>query len=124
MKCLHHLANPSLRCSSAMQSNTLGSKLVLLSLHFPRLRIIWSRSLHATADLFRSLKANQDEPDAAVAALVGKPALLAFSQPLSLQPDALHRSPHLASTALLEHDPVGSLVQWMQRGESVDFCAL
>lgn len=55
-----------------LQGNTLGSKLVLLSLHFPRLRIIWIRSLHATADLFRALKANQDEPDAAAAALVGK----------------------------------------------------
>ncbi len=55
-----------------MQSNTLGSKLVLLTLHFPRLRIIWSRSLHATADLFRALKANQDEPDPAAAALVGE----------------------------------------------------
>ncbi len=53
------------------QHNTLGAKLVLLSLHFPRLRVIWSRSLHATVDLFRALKANQDEPDAAAAAAIG-----------------------------------------------------
>ena len=66
------MAERLLTVARAVQSNTLGSKLVLLSLHFPRLRIIWSRSLHATADLFRSLKANQDEPDAAAAALVGK----------------------------------------------------
>lgn len=45
---------------------------MLLTLHFPRLRIIWSRSLHATADIFRALKSNQDEPDPAVAALLGE----------------------------------------------------
>ena len=40
--------------------------------HFPRLRIIWSRSLHATASIFAALKANQDDPDAAAAALIGE----------------------------------------------------
>ena len=50
----------------------LGSKLTLLALHFPRLRIIWSRSLHATADIFRALKANQDDPDPLIAAAVGE----------------------------------------------------
>jgi hypothetical protein len=49
------------------------SRLCLLLLHFPRLRLMWSRSLHATADLFLALKSNQDEPDAAAAALVGVP---------------------------------------------------
>ena len=52
--------------------HTLGSKLTLLALHFPRLRVIWSRSLHATADIFRALKANQDAPDPIAAQAVGK----------------------------------------------------
>ena len=52
--------------------HTLGSKLTLLALHFPRLRVIWSRSLHATADMFRALKANQDDPDPIAAQAVGK----------------------------------------------------
>ncbi|KAK9806779.1 hypothetical protein WJX72_002577 [[Myrmecia] bisecta] len=56
-----------------IQVGSLVSKLVLLTLHFPRLRIIWSRSLHATADIFRTLKANQDEPDPITAASVGVP---------------------------------------------------
>jgi DNA excision repair protein ERCC-4 len=60
------------------QGNTLGARLVLLSLHFPRLRLLWSRSLHATADLFRALKANQDEPDAVTAAAVGARAPIAI----------------------------------------------
>ena len=52
--------------------HTLGSKLTLLALHFPRLRVIWARSLHATADIFRALKANQDDPDPVEAQAVGK----------------------------------------------------
>ncbi|KAF7062704.1 hypothetical protein CFC21_069278 [Triticum aestivum] len=50
------------------------SKLSLLVLHFPRLRIVWSRSLHATADIFMSLKSNQDEPDENKAMRVGVPS--------------------------------------------------
>jgi DNA excision repair protein ERCC-4 len=54
--------------------NSVISKLSLLVLHFPRLRIIWSRSLHATAEIFASLKANQDEPDETKAIRVGVPS--------------------------------------------------
>ena len=54
---------------------SLGSRLALLALHFPRLRMIWSRSLHATADIFRALKANQDEPDPVTAAAIGADVL-------------------------------------------------
>ncbi|KZV32244.1 hypothetical protein F511_29423 [Dorcoceras hygrometricum] len=50
------------------------SKLSLLVLHFPRLRIVWSRSLHATAEIFSTLKANQDEPDEVKAIRVGVPS--------------------------------------------------
>ncbi|KAI5065253.1 hypothetical protein GOP47_0019948 [Adiantum capillus-veneris] len=49
------------------------SRLSLLVLHFPRLRVIWSRSLHATADIFLTLKSNQDEPDVDKAMRVGVP---------------------------------------------------
>ncbi|CAH9096097.1 unnamed protein product [Cuscuta epithymum] len=54
--------------------NNIISKLSLLILHFPRLRIVWSRSLHATAEIFTSLKANQDEPDEVKAIRVGVPS--------------------------------------------------
>lgn len=57
-----------------MTPNNIISKLSLLVLHFPRLRIIWSRSLHATAEIFTALKANQDEPDEAKAIRVGVPS--------------------------------------------------
>lgn len=54
-----------------IQSNAMMSRLVLLCLHHPRLRIVWSRSLHATADIFKQLKANHEEPDPISAATVG-----------------------------------------------------
>ncbi|GLI60024.1 hypothetical protein VaNZ11_002089, partial [Volvox africanus] len=66
------------------------SKLTLLTLHFPKLRLLWSRSPHATADLFAALKSNQDEPDPAAAALVGLP-LGPDGAPLPLQPGATGR---------------------------------
>lgn len=55
-------------------SNTpsdLQSKLVLLTLAFPRLRIIWSSSPYQTAEIFESLKAQEDEPDPIAAVRAG-----------------------------------------------------
>ncbi|XP_074344666.1 DNA repair endonuclease UVH1 isoform X1 [Apium graveolens] len=60
--------------SEDVAAHSIISKLSLLALHFPRLRIVWSRSLHATAEIFASLKANQDEPDEAKALRVGVPS--------------------------------------------------
>ena len=54
--------------------NSIISKLTLLGLHFHCLRIVWSRSLHASAEIFASLKANQDEPDEVKAIRVGVPS--------------------------------------------------
>lgn len=48
----------------------VSNKLVLLTLHFPKLRILWSSSPFASAELFQELKAGRMEPDVAVAATV------------------------------------------------------
>nr|XP_020498192.1 DNA repair endonuclease XPF [Labrus bergylta] len=53
-----------------ISSNDISSKLTLLTLHFPRLRILWCPSPHATADLFLELKLGRSEPDAAAAQAV------------------------------------------------------
>ncbi|KAF9456163.1 hypothetical protein BDZ94DRAFT_1327152 [Collybia nuda] len=50
---------------------TLQSKLVLLTLSFPRVRIIWSSSPYATTEIFSDLKRNNPEPDPAKAVSVG-----------------------------------------------------
>ncbi|XP_034049982.1 DNA repair endonuclease XPF [Thalassophryne amazonica] len=53
-----------------ISSNDITSKLTLLTLHFPRLRILWCPSPHATAELFLELKRGRPEPDAAAAQAV------------------------------------------------------
>lgn len=50
---------------------SVQSKLVLLTLTFPRLRILWSSSPFATADMFTDLKSDSAEPDPARAVAIG-----------------------------------------------------
>lgn len=50
---------------------TIQHKLVLLALSFPRVRIIWSSSAYATAEIFKDLKANNAEPDPTKAIAIG-----------------------------------------------------
>lgn len=68
----------------------LQSKLVLLTLAFPKLRIIWSSSPYQTAEIFESLKAQEEEPDpiAAVRAGLDKDQK-ADEQPFNLQPEEM-----------------------------------
>ncbi|KAF6017698.1 ERCC4 [Bugula neritina] len=42
--------------------NDVQSRLALLTLHFPKLRILWCQSSHSTADLFVNLKKGSTEP--------------------------------------------------------------
>lgn len=51
-----------------MQETT--SRLSLLTIHFPNLRILWCQSPHASAEIFEELKAGKEQPDAATAAAV------------------------------------------------------
>ncbi|KTW27428.1 hypothetical protein T552_02406 [Pneumocystis carinii B80] len=57
--------------SSNINVNTLQSKLVLLTIAFPNLKIIWSSSSYATCEIFLELKKNRDEPDLAKAISLG-----------------------------------------------------
>ncbi|GAA6044561.1 hypothetical protein JCM8097_006747, partial [Rhodosporidiobolus ruineniae] len=59
------------RPSSASSDVDLRSKLVLLTISFPKLRIMWSSSPYQTVEIFRDLKQNRDEPDSDKAVLVG-----------------------------------------------------
>jgi DNA excision repair protein ERCC-4 len=49
----------------------LQSKIVLLTLAFPRLRIIWSSSPYQTAEIFEGLKTQEPEPDPIAAVRAG-----------------------------------------------------
>ncbi|NXW26925.1 XPF endonuclease, partial [Phaetusa simplex] len=53
-----------------ISSNDVTSKLTLLTLHFPKLRMLWCPSPHATAELFEELKQNHPQPDAETAMAV------------------------------------------------------
>lgn len=59
--------------SSDITVTSTQSRLCLLVLAFPRLRLLWSRSLHATAEMFRSMKIAEPEPTVAAAVAVGVP---------------------------------------------------
>nr|POE79344.1 dna repair protein rad16 [Quercus suber] len=56
---------------STIASSDLQSKLVLLTLAFPQLRIIWSSSPYQTAEIFEELKKQQEEPDPIRAVQIG-----------------------------------------------------
>lgn len=57
--------------STDIQVNNICSKLVLLTLHFPQMRILWSRNSHFTVKLFKALKANNAEVDVQKALTAG-----------------------------------------------------
>lgn len=71
-------------------SSDLQSKLVLLTLAFPKLRIIWSSSPYQTAEIFESLKAQEEEPDPILAVRAGLDKNeAADEQPFNQQPEEM-----------------------------------
>ncbi|KAA1127194.1 hypothetical protein PGTUg99_030419 [Puccinia graminis f. sp. tritici] len=63
--------NKTSTITAAPADSDLQAKLVLLTLTFKKLRLIWSSSPSATAEIFRDLKLTHPEPDAETASLVG-----------------------------------------------------
>ncbi|ODV82449.1 uncharacterized protein CANTADRAFT_19997 [Suhomyces tanzawaensis NRRL Y-17324] len=55
--------NPTNPIADQSIRQNIQSKIVLLLLSFPKLKIIWSSSPYETAQIFVQLKANQEEPD-------------------------------------------------------------
>jgi DNA excision repair protein ERCC-4 len=62
---------PAAPTPTGIDATTVQSKLVLLTLNFPRLRIIWSSSTQATVDIIADLKINHPEPDLLKAITIG-----------------------------------------------------
>ncbi|XP_055640284.1 DNA repair endonuclease XPF [Toxorhynchites rutilus septentrionalis] len=56
---------------SASSNADITQKLQLLTLHFPKLKLVWSPSPYATAQLFEELKHGKQEPNPDVAVLAG-----------------------------------------------------
>ncbi|KAL3940234.1 MAG: hypothetical protein SGBAC_005194 [Bacillariaceae sp.] len=55
-----------------IKTDSICSKIVILTLHFPKLRILWSKSPHETLKLFTILKQNHDEVDVDKAVEIGR----------------------------------------------------
>lgn len=56
-------------------SQDLVERLILLTIHHPNLRIVWSPSTHFTAELFEHLKEGRDQPDATKVATISSEEL-------------------------------------------------
>lgn len=56
----------------AAKSSDITAKLQLLTLHFPKLRLIWSSGPYNTAQLFYELKQGREEPSAETASSIGQ----------------------------------------------------
>ncbi|XP_032685368.1 DNA repair endonuclease XPF isoform X2 [Odontomachus brunneus] len=57
--------------SRDLKNTEITAKLQLLTLHFPKLKLVWSPSPHATAQLFEELKQQRNQPDSSIAAKIG-----------------------------------------------------
>ncbi|KAK5998790.1 DNA repair protein rad16 [Cladobotryum mycophilum] len=68
---LEPFADYSGTVSSVTNASDLQSKIVLLTLAFPKLRIIWSSSAYETAEIFEMLKTQESEPDPIAAVQAG-----------------------------------------------------
>uniref|UniRef100_A0A8W7PUW3 DNA repair endonuclease XPF n=1 Tax=Anopheles coluzzii TaxID=1518534 RepID=A0A8W7PUW3_ANOCL len=57
--------------SGGSTNEDIMAKLQLLTIHFPKLRLVWSPSPYSTAQLFEELKQGKAEPDPDVAVKIG-----------------------------------------------------
>lgn len=71
--------------SNEISPHHVSSKLALLTIHFPRLRILWCSSCAETADIFDELKANSPQPDVQTAMSI-KTDLIAQDDDLKYNP--------------------------------------
>lgn len=55
-----------------IRTDSISSKLCLLVMHFPQLRLLWSREPHETLKLFKALKQNHEEVNVAKAIEYGR----------------------------------------------------
>ncbi|KAJ3403968.1 hypothetical protein HDV05_007444, partial [Chytridiales sp. JEL 0842] len=78
--------------SGSGPADDLRSKLVLLSLTFPKLRIIWSSSPAATAEIFEDLKKDQPEPSMEDARALGVKNQESIDTVFSITPSNLIRA--------------------------------
>ncbi|KAJ1987164.1 DNA repair protein RAD16 [Dimargaris cristalligena] len=70
----------------------ISSKLVMLTLAFPTLQLLWSSSPRATAEMFQDLKGNQEEPDMNLAMRLGSHSETEINAVHNMTPQDMLRS--------------------------------
>ncbi|KAI9232401.1 MAG: DNA repair protein [Podila humilis] len=100
----------------------ISSKLVLLTLAFPTLRLIWSSSVHATVEIFEDLKRSEDEPDVAAAQAVGVDPDQEIDSAFNLTPQDILRS--LPGITSKNYKQVMSSVQNIRELAELDMASL
>lgn len=67
-----HLQGRYMLSRDSESNNTeIMQKLQLLTIHFPKMRLVWSPSPYATAQLFEEIKQTKEQPDPNVAVQIG-----------------------------------------------------
>jgi DNA excision repair protein ERCC-4 len=77
---------------SELVPSSIVSKMVLLVQQFPKLRLLWARGPQEAAELFLSLKANAEQPDAAAAAALGVDSVQGTGTEFNAAPATLLRN--------------------------------
>lgn len=75
-----------------LTSASIVSKMVLLLQQFSSLRLLWTKGPHDAAEMFASLKVNEEEPDEGVAASLGVDTKLSEEETFNVGPKSLLRS--------------------------------
>ncbi|GAB0086899.1 DNA repair endonuclease XPF [Sergentomyia squamirostris] len=68
--------------NDTVSNSDIKQKLQLLTLHFPKLRIVWSPTPYATAQLFYEMKQNKPEPNEQLCSVIGSDAHSAETEAL------------------------------------------
>ncbi|XP_063676404.1 DNA repair endonuclease XPF-like [Bolinopsis microptera] len=66
--------------SDSVVTTSLQTQLTLITLHFPKLRMIWSQSEYTTANIFHELKKGKDDPDVATIEGISKESSITTSE--------------------------------------------
>lgn len=71
------------------------TRLTLLLIHFPKLRVIWSEGAHQTAEIFKDIKVRR------IDYFRNKTAILFWKKPLQLDVNLVRINPHITSTSAI-----------------------
>ena len=96
---------------------SIQAKLVLLTIAFPRLRILWSSSPHESAVLFTGLKKNHNEPDPSRASAIGTEDIFGLNKTITENAES-----NIIAEEVLQTMPgvsSGNAIYIMQRIENI-----